>query len=292
MRLISGQGLSEGDFYLKQAPKFFKKMAEGAPDLEFVEGSSIDKNLASGRLYTKSVKEEVKNSIDAIAADLVGIYRESELRFSTYYLYGLILKNLVPLAVLSSIYKILEEIKTENNVRLNAEFNQLISKHLRDQPAAFIYEKIGEKFKYYFIDEMQDTSVLQWLNLIPLLDNALSGSGAGLMLVGDAKQAIYRWRGGRAEQFIDLASQGEKEVPHPFVVKKEVRDLETNYRSYSEIINFNNGLFSYISSFFKGDSYQDLYRRGNNQRLNKRSGGYVELEFLPAMRKNEESATD
>lgn len=285
LSLMASKGLSDEDFYSKQAPKFFRKMETGASDLEFVQGSSIDRNMDARKFYAQSKKQSIKDAIDAIAGELIRIYKGSEERFGTYYLYGLILKNLVPLAVLSSMYRILEEIKTENNIRLNAEFNQLISKHLRDQPAAFIYEKIGEKFKYFFIDEMQDTSVLQWLNLIPLLGNALSGSGTGLMLVGDAKQAIYRWRGGRAEQFIDLATERENQASHPFVVKKKIRDLETNYRSYSEIIAFNNDLFSYISSFFRGNSYQDLYRRGNNQKLNKRSGGYVELQFLPAMRR-------
>lgn len=288
LSLIASKGLSDGDFFSKQAPKFFRKMEEGASDLEFARGSSIDKNMDAGKFYAQSKKQSTKEAIDAIAGELNRIYRESEEQFGTYYLYGLILKNLVPLAVLSSIYKILEEIKIENNIRLNAEFNQLISEHLRDQPAAFIYEKIGEKFKYFFIDEMQDTSVLQWLNLIPLLGNALSGSGTGLMLVGDAKQAIYRWRGGRAEQFIHLASEGENRGAHPFVVEKRVRDLETNYRSYSEIIAFNNDLFSYVSSFFRGDSYKDLYLRSNDQKRNKRSGGYVELQFLPSMRRAQE----
>ncbi len=288
LSLMASKGLSEEDFFSKQAPKFFRKMEEGASDLVFEKGSSIDKNMDAGKFYAQSKKQSTKDAIDAIAGELIRIYRESEERFGAYYLYGLILKNLVPLAVMSSIYKILEEIKTENNIRLNAEFNQLISEHLRDQPAAFIYEKIGEKFKYFFIDEMQDTSVLQWLNLVPLLGNALSGSGTGLMLVGDAKQAIYRWRGGRAEQFINLASDGENRASHPFVVEKRVRDLETNYRSYSEVIAFNNDLFSYISSFFRGESYKDLYRRGNDQKQNKRSGGYVELQFLPSMRRAQE----
>ena len=288
LSLMASKGLSEEDFFSKQAPKFFRKMEEGASDLVFEKGSSIDKNMDAGKFYAQSKQQSTKDAIDAIAGELIRIYRESEEQFGTYYLYGLILKNLVPLAVLSSIYKILEEIKTENNIRLNAEFNQLISEHLRDQPAAFIYEKIGEKFKYFFIDEMQDTSVLQWLNLVPLLGNALSGSGTGLMLVGDAKQAIYRWRGGRAEQFINLASERENQASHPFVVEKRVRDLDTNYRSYSEIIGFNNDLFSYISSFFRGDSYKDLYRRGNEQKQNKRSGGYVELQFLQSMRRAQE----
>ena len=83
---------------------------------------------------------------------------------------------------------------------------------MREQPAAFIYERIGEKLKHYFIDEMQDTSGLQWQNLIPLIDNALSQENGSLLLVGDAKQAIYRWRGGEADQFISLASNIDSEA--------------------------------------------------------------------------------
>ena len=74
-----------------------------------------------------------------------------------------------------------------------------------------------EKYRHYFIDEFQDTSVMQWKNLIPLIDNALSGQDdfgqqGTLMLVGDPKQAIYRWRGGKAEQFIDLAKEDKDKL--------------------------------------------------------------------------------
>ncbi len=288
LELIGSRGLTPENFFRKQVPVFFQKLADGNSEVVFDKGGSIDQNLEAGRLYTKGQKQEVKAAIDEIADQLLELYREAEQRYEEYSLYDLILHNLVPLAVLSSIYRILEEIKTENNIRLNAEFNQLISEHLREQPAAFIYERIGEKFKYFFIDEMQDTSVLQWLNLIPLLSNALSGEQAGLMLVGDAKQAIYRWRGGRAEQFIHLSAKSKEGTTHPFVVPKQVRNLGTNYRSYSQIVDFNNGFFSYLSGFFSDDSYAELYHSGNSQKKNSRSGGYVELKFLDPMRRTAE----
>ena len=106
--------------------------------------------------------------------------------------------------VLNEIAKEVEALKKENNSVLISEFNSIVSEHLQQQPAPYIYERIGEKFKHYFIDEFQDTSVMQWKNLVPLIDNALSGEHASAFLVGDAKQAIYRWRGGKAEQFINL----------------------------------------------------------------------------------------
>ena len=51
---------------------------------------------------------------------------------------------------------------------------------------------------------------MQWNNLSPLIGDSLSScshsSESSLLLVGDAKQAIYRWRGGKVEQFINLSN--------------------------------------------------------------------------------------
>ncbi len=123
---------------------------------------------------------------------------------------------------------------------------------------------------------MQDTSVLQWQNLIPLIENALAQENSNLLLVGDGKQAIYRWRGGKAEQFIDL---GSNEV-NPFNIQKEIKNLETNYRSYSEIINFNNTFFSHTANFLHNESYKNLFLQGNVQLENAKKGGFVSLSFL------------
>ncbi len=271
------------DFYYTDLPKFFIKLIRfkdlRSGDLKF-EGRLYN-NMEQGLLYGAKKTSDIKAQIDSVSDDLINLYFEAEnvfdKKYSTYQLNKLILKNIIPLAIIKSINQILEEVKTENNFRLNAEFNQIISEHLREQPAAFIYEKIGEKFKHFFIDEMQDTSVLQWENLIPLIENALSEENASLLLVGDAKQAIYRWRGGRAEQFIDLSTEGN----NPFLIEKTVNNLDTNYRSYSEVINFNNQFFTHISQYFQNDIYQNLYQTGNDQKTHTKEGGFVQLNFVP-----------
>ena len=125
-------------------------------------------------------------------------------------------------------------LKTDQNKMLISEFNTIISKQIKNQPTPFIYERIGEKFDHYFIDEFQDTSVKQWENLKPLLDNSLSKQGGSALLVGDAKQAIYRWRGGKAEQFIDLFTSESK----PFQIHQIVKNLPNNYRSFKAYCAF------------------------------------------------------
>ncbi|UJH92993.1 UvrD-helicase domain-containing protein [Antarcticibacterium sp. 1MA-6-2] len=129
------------------------------------------------------------------------------------------------------------------------------------------------------MDEFQDTSAMQWNNIIPLIDHALSSETqrdqtAGLTLVGDAKQSIYRFRGGKAEQFIDLYN-GQS----PFSIKEKVTNLPYNYRSAKEIVEFNNSFFSYISSKFNKPSYRELFEN-SGQQPKKETTGYINISFL------------
>ena len=292
--IINNLDIEEKDFYYKDLPNFFKKIIRikdlKPHELKF-EGRLKD-SINSGILYGPKKNLEIKSIIDSKADNLIQLYYEAESLYNKdhaiYQLNKLVLKNIIPLAIINVISKVLEEIKKDNNIRLNAEFNQIISNHLRQQPVAFIYEKIGEKFKHYFIDEMQDTSVLQWENLIPLIDNVLSEENSSLLLVGDAKQAIYRWRGGKAEQFINLSIEGQSKSNNPFLINRKLENLDTNFRSYSQIIDFNNKLFSHISKYFLKEEYQNLYKIGNNQNLNKKEGGYVQLNFIEECKNVEE----
>ncbi len=294
LEIIDNLSVDYKDFYYKDLPNFFEKIIRiknlKPSDLKF-EGR-LNKAINEEVLYGPKKSHEIKAIIDSVADELIQLYFKAEnlynQEYAIYQLNKLILRNLIPLAILNSISKALEEIKIDNNIRLNAEFNQIISKHLREEPAAFIYEKLGEKFKHFFIDEMQDTSVLQWENLIPLIDNALSEENSSLLLVGDAKQAIYRWRGGKAEQFIDLSTEGNTTANNPFRVPKKLENLDTNYRSYSEIVHFNNHFFTHISKYFKKEAYQNLYQIGNRQKHHKKEGGYVQLNFVEKCENNEE----
>lgn len=280
LELIQAAGVEHKEFYSSQLPKFFIKISSSPEDSSFKKDSSIYRNVEDRVLYSKSKPESTRFAIDRMADRLIQFYKQAFSVYEKIKLNELILKNLEPLAVINAINIELNEIKAKNNVRLNAEFNQLISEHLIAEPAAFIYEKLGERFKYFFIDEMQDTSRLQWQNLIPLIDNAISTADSGLMLVGDAKQAIYRWRGGQAEQFISLSSGIDDGRSNPFQIKKALQNLETNYRSHEEVINFNNVFFSYISRHFSSSVYQELYRLGNAQNTNNKKGGFVQLQFV------------
>lgn len=99
-----------------------------------------------------------------------------------------------------------------------------------------LYYRLAARYRYMLIDEFQDTSLLQWANLSPLAEEALA-SGGGLFLVGDAKQAIYRFRGGEAGLFTAVPER----LSH-FGMDSE--KLTRNFRSGKEIVSFVNAVFA------------------------------------------------
>lgn len=277
LELLKKNDLEYKDFMRGTLPKFFADLSTKSVNIDFIKRSeTIKKAIENNQYYSKSTTDSVAASIEEIIPEIVRFFKKSEQIYQQFSMNKLALKSIIPLAVLNNINSELETIKEDNNIRLNAEFNQLISDNIKDQPAPFIYERIGQRFQYYFIDEMQDTSVLQWQNLIPLIANTLAQENSNLLLVGDGKQAIYRWRGGKAAQFIDLGS----EEKNPFRVAKEIKNLETNFRSFSEIINFNNSFFQHTANFLQKESYKNLFKEGNKQLENAKKGGYVSLSFL------------
>jgi len=152
---------------------------------------------------------------------------------------------------------IINDIRSRDNIFHLAETNAKIYDNIKDDDTPYIYEKLGTKYSYFFIDEFQDTSKLQWENLLPLIKNALSGKNqfnesGNAYLFGDQKQAIYRFRNGDSSLLQELSSlEGfQKQV---FSYAKEDNDyslcpdLNTNFRSGKNIIRFNNEFFSFLS---------------------------------------------
>ncbi|WP_452220127.1 UvrD-helicase domain-containing protein [Lacinutrix salivirga] len=281
LTLIEECGLQYNDFSSSYLPKHFQKLASKDFNLNFENKWQLAL-LASETLYPKRVTPDISSIINNIQPQLIDAFITSKtLVFNLKFLKA-IYKNITPLSVLNAINTELDFIKQDQNKMLISEFNAIISKEIKDQPTPFIYERLGEKFKHYFIDEFQDTSTLQWENLIPLIDNALASESlkheqGTAMLVGDAKQAIYRWRGGKAEQFIDLFTTKSQ----PFYIKQDVENLPTNYRSFKEIVNFNNALFQYLATTaLNNEEYSKLYLQTASQNPFLEHEGYVNINFL------------
>ena len=124
----------------------------------------------------------------------------------------------------------------------------------------FLYFRLDAKIEHMLLDEFQDTSIVQYEILKPLIEEITSGNGVfengSFFFVGDVKQSIYRFRGGVSALFGEVVRQNATEVDK----------LLTNYRSQKEVIEFVNRTFR---EKIKG--YSDQLVRAEAD------GGYVEV---------------
>jgi ATP-dependent exoDNAse (exonuclease V) beta subunit len=191
-------------------------------------------------------------------------------------------KNVRTLALLSAFKKEYEQYCEEAQLLPLAEFNRLLAEQIKEQPAPYLYERLGTQYHHFLIDEFQDTSILQWSNLVPLIGHAIEaqdeqGKSGSLLLVGDAKQAIYRWRGGYPEQFIDLIFGRE----NPFQPAPLQLELESNWRSAPALVDFNNRFFRFLAQALDLPLHQNLFAEKSEQQAQRTNPGKVELSFSP-----------
>ncbi len=288
---IGQKGIPASAFYQGERGVYgyFRKIAEGNFDA-VAPNTYVQKTFDEDKWSSGKAGEAEKQSIAELVPDLTSLYteirREAEKQGDDYILFSEIRKTLYPLAFLGKVNQVLDEFKAENNILLIAEFNQLISTIVLDEPVPFIYERVGEKYRHFLLDEFQDTSVLQWQNLLPLLENSLA-QGFSNLLVGDAKQAIYRWRNGEVEQFVNLPGiYGRKEGPlheerERMLTSHYVgRELDHNYRSRPGIVGFNNDLFRWLSSRLP-EREALIYSQLEQKAASREPGGFARLEFFP-----------
>ncbi|WP_124979330.1 UvrD-helicase domain-containing protein [Nonlabens xiamenensis] len=277
---IDQNGLQAEDFFYKadRCYKLIMHSAQGKFDLDPTKGYIA--GMADASLYNKSASPEAQDSIEALRPALVELAELYTSNFGQVAFYKNILKHLTPLSLLNELMLEIEKIKEAEQIVPIYEFNALLSEQIRDEPAPFIYERLGERYTHFFIDEFQDTSKLQWSNMQPLIANALqqerdSGQRGSLMLVGDAKQSIYRWRGGDADQFLDLLA-GD----YLFEMPKLNKSLEANWRSFDQIIEFNNEFFDFYGQHLNHEVYKGLYADFLKQETRNKPGGYIQIDFL------------
>jgi ATP-dependent exoDNAse (exonuclease V) beta subunit len=209
-----------------------------------------------------------------------------------------LLRELYSMALLGELDRQLHGYAKENEVLHLSDFNRLINKIVKEEPAPFIYERLGTRYHHFLIDEFQDTSVLQWHNLVPLLDNGV-GQGCESLVVGDGKQAIYRFRQGDVRQFVALPKvQG---LPlHGTALSQpgnyRLQHLDVNFRTADAVVDFNNDFFSWLVRNHYGDNVlaRSIYlssdgdcaegaeelRQKHNEKKAQRPLGHVGVRFV------------
>lgn len=282
MKIIQDNDLQEKDFK-RGTVSYFNNILQDKfePSATFVKILNGEDNW-----YTQ--KSDKKGAIDKVAESglneiSIEIYDYLQKFKSSYISAKELLKNIFSLGILEVLNNKLQEYREEMNIVLLADNTFLLRNIIEDQDAPFLYEKIGSQYKHIMIDEFQDTSIYQWKNILPLIKNSLS-SWFRVLIVGDVKQSIYRWRGGD----MSLLLYGVKDDLSIFNSQISEQLLEDNWRSAEEIVLFNNAFFqcavNKMASLEMLPDSQNLIRDayiGHDQNVQKDDlVGYVEVQFF------------
>ena len=262
MALLARKGVEESDCASGRTGYygFFRGLAGGK--IRPLTPTVAD-TFENGKLHSSKCSEATMDVIGDLTDKLYPLYERAREMMGVadgrtpdeggalrdYNTRGVLLKNLYSMALLGQLKKQLDLYCKENEVVHLSEFNKMINSIVCDQPAPFIYERLGNRYHHFLIDEFQDTSVLQWHNLVPLLENGVSQRYESLV-VGDGKQAIYRFRQGDVRQFVALPHVENMPSFHGKTLDVEGNyshePLIVNYRTASSVVNYNNAFFTWL----------------------------------------------
>ena len=243
-------GLSPTDYAGKKNGicSYFNKLKSD----DFSDAHCMNKTLAN--CLTDAEKWTTKSSPDRdtimtlVNDKLMNLLRQAEdERSKQWRLYATAdctLRHLDKLRLLAGIESKVRELNAEANRFLLSDTQYLLHTLISDSDSPFVFEKAGCRLDHIMIDEFQDTSSIQWQNFKILMKECMShapadGNTVNNLIVGDVKQSIYRWRAGDWRLLNDITTQFE-----PRKDEIEIRNLQTNYRSERNIIDFNNCFFT------------------------------------------------
>ncbi len=239
LKLLSNHGLEIIDFKYAHSgfANYFKKISakkDFQPGKRLLEAvNNIDTWVTKNSGKEEAIKR-VYDELNELLNDILAFYNQ---HFRDYYTAREIGNHLFTFGIIHDIADELNTYTSEEDIFLISDSALFLNEIIANNDTPFIFEKTGNLFKHYMIDEFQDTSSLQWENFKPLINNSLAENHSNL-IVGDVKQSIYRWRN---SDWNILAEQIDNEYPSSQI---QHFSLTSNYRSRARVIEFNNTLFS------------------------------------------------
>lgn len=265
-----------GGFFTKVID-FYQQKRASFPFPTTLEESVVNNYRKGASSKSKHKETEIFEVLDQLIENrmqLILLYIETQKKEK-------VLSALLPLKVNKDIQDELKKIEEENDLVLLSKFNILINENLKNEPSAFIYEKVGSQFQHYFFDEFQDTSELQWQNFVPLRDHSVSTENTSFTLVGDPKQSIYRFRGGESKLMLDIINKKE------FSPKEaDLLVLKDNWRSAKNIVQFNNELYQYHSRDLE-EEHKNIFGTDAEQTPKSKIDGRVKVNLIENLTNDE-----
>lgn len=242
-----------------------KKVEKKIADQSFVNKNSAKVNESAICLYLEQIRD-----------------------YGTVYAsYKKILDLTYQLGLLGDINASMQDFANENNTILLSGTNDIVKRIIDGCETPFIYERIGMYLHNFLLDEFQDTSRMQWENLLPLVRNGLA-NGHDSLIIGDVKQSIYRFRNSDPQL---LHSQLKVDFSNDSIKYNEGRSI--NWRSARNIVHWNNAFFQFLSKALDMDEfYADVEQKVSPK--NEKLPGHVVVarREIPDKKKDTDGSND
>jgi ATP-dependent exoDNAse (exonuclease V) beta subunit len=182
------------------------------------------------------------------------------------------------LKIYQEVQDTLERVKRQEGTVFIEDISKQLAEYIKQEIIPDVYFRLGDTIYHHLIDEFQDTSPIQWDNLIPLIENSLSTQGS-LFIVGDTKQAIYGFRNADFEIMQNLVTK--KKIPFASV-EQQIHELPMNYRSQEAIVEFNQQVFHQHlpDKFHDAGTQSGLTEYQQSVKKENQNKGYVEISRL------------
>lgn len=279
LNILNSSGVEMEDLRDKNRSlkKFLSEAISGVPDKL---SASIRKAWEQELYYSGSTPPQsvAKALSEGLHQEISRVCEYYEAGITDFKSSRLVAGNLFNLGILTDISDKVRAILNNSNKFLLSDAGDLLGQIIERDQAPFIYEKVGTRYTNYMIDEFQDTSFIQWRNFEPLIRNSIS-EGDSNLVVGDVKQAIYRWRNSDWRILDRIDSEFDTETFFSDT-------LSSNWRSCSNIIEFNNRLFSYLPELIENKLELDngavssLYSEVVQEDPGNKKDGFVRLEEI------------
>lgn len=242
-----------------------KKVEKKIADQSFVNKNSAKVNESAICLYLEQIKD-----------------------YGTVYAsYKKILDLTYQLGLLGDINASMQDFANENNTILLSGTNDIVKRIIDGCETPFIYERIGMYLHNFLLDEFQDTSRMQWENLLPLVRNGLA-NGHDSLIIGDVKQSIYRFRNSDPQL---LHSQLAVDFSNDSIKYNKGRSI--NWRSARNIVHWNNAFFQFLSKALNMDEfYADVEQDVSPKNMSLPGHVVVARREIPDKKKDTDGSND
>ncbi len=291
VEILDMYGVEQDILYLKSRSvrKFLEMAVDDIPDISFaaMKAAVEEGRYFSGKKVPEQLEAALSNGLKEAVTDVAELYLANTVLYNSV---NLVTGNLYSLGILNDIALKTRRLLAEQNKFLLSDAGDILRRIISMDQTPFIYEKMGNRYRNFMIDEFQDTSKVQWDNFLPLISNSIA-EGEDCLVVGDIKQSIYRWRNSDWKIFDGIGGQFHPESFKTVALKK-------NWRSSPNIIKFNNSVFSALPGMIEKDIglndniITGVYSDVEQEDPGKFSGGYIKMKIYDRDENNGEIALD